>query len=64
MKAFILETLHLRGWRRGGEVYWTQADAEQAGRVLVRRKYCRAVRVLPVEVDLSPVAEVPKGDKP
>lgn len=64
MQAFILETLHCRGWRRGGETYWTQAEAEEAGRALIRQKYCRAVRVLPVEVELRPVAELPKGGKP
>jgi len=60
MTAFILEVLLLKGWRRGGEVYWTQDDAERAGRSLLKRKTARAVRVLPVDVTLNPVVVMPE----
>ena len=59
MNAFILETLLSRGWRRGGEVYWTRSDAEQTARILLKRKVVRGVRILPIQVELNPVAEFP-----
>lgn len=59
MDAFILETLLTRGWRRGGEVFWTRADAERSARELVRRKLAKAARVLQVRVDLNAVSEIP-----
>lgn len=60
MQAYILETLLLKGWRKGGEVFWTVEDATGAGRTLLKRKLARAVRVLPLEVTLDPVAELPE----
>lgn len=60
MQAFILETLLSKGWRKGGEVFWTLEDALQAGRHLIRRKLARQIRVLPVQVAVSPVAELPE----
>ncbi len=59
MQAFILETLLPKGWRKGGEVFWTQEDAAQSGSDLIRRRLARKVRILPAEVGLEPVAELP-----
>ncbi len=59
MKAFLLETLLTRGWRRGGEIYWTQEDAAEAGSSMIRRGVARRVRILPAEVSLEPSAELP-----
>ena len=64
MHAFILETLLSKGWRKGGEVFWTLEDATRAGRDLLKRKQARAVRILPLEVALQPVAELPEAAKP
>ncbi len=60
MDAFILETLTSTGWRRGGETYWTLGSAQEAGRRLIRRKLARRVRIMPVQVGLQAVAELPK----
>lgn len=59
MHAFILEQLLAKGWRKGGEIYWTLDDAEAAGRSLVKRGLARHVRILPVETALEPIAEIP-----
>ncbi len=59
MQGFILETLLSKGWRKGGEVFWTEEDATQAGHDLIRRRLARRVRVLPAEVGLDPVVELP-----
>jgi len=59
MRGYILEILLLRGWRRGGEVFWTEDDANRAGGAMLKRRLARQVRILPVEVDLQPVAELP-----
>jgi hypothetical protein len=59
MQGFILETLLVSGWKRGGEVYWTLADAQAVGSRLIKRKLARKVRILPAEIQLNPVAEVP-----
>jgi hypothetical protein len=64
MDAFLLETLLSKGWRKGGEVFWTVEDATTAGRTLVKRKIARGVRVLPVSVGLQPVAEIPEPATP
>jgi hypothetical protein len=61
MQGFILETLLAKGWRKGGEVYWTQEDATEAGCSLIKRKLARRIRILPAEVALQPVAELPKA---
>ena len=60
MQAFILETLLSKGWRKGGEVYWTQDDATEAGRDMLKKRLARRVRILPAEVQLNPVAELPE----
>jgi hypothetical protein len=59
MGAYILEILLQWGWRRGGEIYWTLADAEAAGRAMLKRRLARQVRILSVNVELQPVAELP-----
>ena len=59
MDAYILETLVSAGWRRSGETYWTLDSASAAGRQMIRRKLVRQVRVLPVRVDCTAVAELP-----
>lgn len=64
MEAYVLELLLSRGWRRGGEVYWTQEDAEHAGRQLLKRRLARRVRVLRASVALEPVAILPKLAEP
>ena len=64
MQAFVLETLLSKGWRRGGEIFWTPEEATAAGRALVRRKIARGVRVLPVDVSLQPVIEIPEPAAP
>ena len=58
MDAYVLETLLTRGWRRGGEVYWTISQAERVGKALLKRKAAQGVRVLPVQVELEPVLEL------
>jgi hypothetical protein len=58
MNAFLLETLLSKGWRRGGEVFWTPEDATSAGQDLIRRKLARRVRILPIEVGLEPTSEL------
>jgi len=64
MQAFLLETLLTKGWRKGGEVFWTLEDASRAGRALLKRKGARAVRILPLQVALQPVAELPEAATP
>ncbi len=59
MGAFILELLLQRGWRRGGEVFWTIEDAKRAGNSFLKRRIARQVRILPATIDLQPVAELP-----
>lgn len=59
MDAFILETLLSKGWRKGGEVFWTRADAVRAGEMLIRKRLAKAIRVLPVTVSLDPIDELP-----
>ena len=59
MDAFILETLVSTGWRRSGETYWTRESADKEAKRLIRRKLARRVRVLPIEVGASAVAEFP-----
>ena len=59
MTAFILEILISSGWRRGGEIFWTLEDATSAGRRLIKRRVTRQVRVLPADVKLTPVAQLP-----
>ena len=59
MQAYVLETLLSKGWRKGGEVFWTQEDATQAGQNLIRRKMARRVRILPAEIRLEPTVELP-----
>ena len=59
MEAYILETLLSKGWRKGGEVFWTVEDATRFGADLIRRGLSRQVRILPVHVDLNPIAELP-----
>jgi len=58
MKAYLLETLLSRGWRRGGEIYWTQDDADRSGRAGMKRKSCRGFRILEVDVQVEAIAEV------
>ncbi len=62
MQGFILETLLTKGWRKGGEVFWTKEDAIQAGVDLIRRQVSRRVRILPADVGLDPVVELPAAD--
>ena len=62
MDSFILEVLLTRGWRRGGEVFWTLEDAIKTGNQLIKRRLARRVRVLKVAVALTPVVELPKLD--
>jgi len=40
-------------------VFWTEDDANRAGGAMLKRRLARQVRILPVEVDLQPVAELP-----
>lgn len=61
MHAFILETLLVSGWKRGGEVYWTLEDARAVGFRLMKRRLARQVRILAAEVQPSPVAELPEA---
>jgi hypothetical protein len=66
MQAFVLERLLRKGWSKGGELYWTEEDATQAGRNLIRQKLARQVRVLSASVELIPVVELPlpkEGDR-
>ena len=60
MEAFILETLVCTGWRRGGETYWTLDAAAREARRLLRRRLARRVRILPLQVALDPVCELPR----
>jgi hypothetical protein len=53
MRGYILETLTVSGWRRGGVIYWTRADALRAGRKLIHRKLARRTRVLPAKIEFS-----------
>lgn len=59
MDAYILETLLATGWRRAGEVYWTLESAIAAGNRLLKLRRAGRIRVLPIKVDLNPVAELP-----
>ncbi len=63
MDAFILETLVSTGWRRSGETYWTRDSAYTEARRLLRRKLARRVRVLPITVGTSAVAEFPAAEE-
>ena len=63
MEAFLLETMTSTGWRRGGVTYWTFDSAEREAKRLVRRKLARRVRILPVAVDSTAVAEIPEHVK-
>jgi hypothetical protein len=60
MQFFIIETLLCRGWRRGGEIFWTLEEAVKFGRLILRRKTARGVRILPATCSLSPVLELPE----
>ena len=59
MNGYLLETLLQKGWRRGGEVYWTIEDATKIATDMIRRKAARQVRVLSLTVALEPVIELP-----
>jgi len=66
MEAYLFEILLTRGWRRGGEIYWTLDDAKRQAGAMVKQKIARRVRILPVEVGLQPVAELgaPTSSRP
>lgn len=59
MQAFILERLFETGWKLEGPVLWTLPLAMKEAERLVRRKAARSVRVRPITVSDSSVAEVP-----
>lgn len=59
MQGFVLETLLIKGWRKGGEVFWTEEDATQAALQLIQRRLARRVRILPAEIGLEPLVELP-----
>lgn len=63
MEAFVLETLRNKGWQRGGEIFWTKADAEDAARKLIKNSHARQARVLKAQLDLTPVSEVKEATK-
>lgn len=58
MQAFLLERLFETGWKLEGPVYWTLALARKEADRLIKRKAARAVRVRPVTVEESAVAEI------
>jgi hypothetical protein len=57
MTGFIVERLFPTGWRRSGEVYWRFNDALAACDRAISEDCARAVRVLPLVVNLQPVWE-------
>lgn len=61
MRAYVLETLTGTGWRRGGDTFWTMDSAKMMAESLLRKKQAQRVRVLPVEVSLDAVAELPEA---
>ena len=58
MNGYLLDILGRRGWRRGGEVFWTLEDAKKAGTMMVKKRIVRQVRILPVDVALDSVADI------
>ena len=63
MQAYILETLTGTGWRRSGETFWTLETATAMANLLLNKKQAQRVRVLPVTVNLTAVAEFPTSDQ-
>ena len=61
MDAFLLECLHATGWKRGGDTHWTLDSAKTEAERLIRRKSAKRVRILPVTVSLTSIAEVPSN---
>jgi hypothetical protein len=62
MKAFLLEKLFDSGWKLEGPVFWTLPLASKEAGRLIRRKLARRVRVRPVTISETSIAEVP-GDR-
>jgi len=62
MQGFLLELLTKDGWHRDGETYWTLADATETANRILQRQLAKRVRVLPVEVDLKAVADLPETE--
>lgn len=63
MQAFVLETLTGTGWRRSGETFWTLETATAMAKLLLKKKHAQRVRVLPVEVSLDAVADLPEAEE-
>lgn len=63
MQAFILETLLQKGWRKGGEIFWTLDDAVSAAENMIKRKLARRVRILPAQLQLEAVQELPAAEE-
>ena len=59
MRAFVLETLTGRDWKRGGRIYWTVESARNQARRLVNANKAVAVQILGADVELTPVDGIP-----
>lgn len=63
MQAYVLETLTGTGWQRGGDTFWTIETATAMAKQLLKNKQALRVRILPVTVNLTAVAELPASDQ-
>lgn len=57
MQAFLLERLFATEWKLEGPVYWTLELATDEAARLIRRKLARGVRVRPISVSETSIAE-------
>ena len=57
MTAYIIEKLLACGWRRDDELRWTLADAKRESNRLIESARATRVRVLPVRIEPSAIAE-------
>lgn len=63
MTAYIIERLYPTGWRRTGELFWTETTAIAQAKALVKRGFILSTRVLQVTVHSDVVFEVSEDAK-
>lgn len=53
MQAYVIEELRADEWRRGSRIFWRRADAERHGQIRLQLQSVRAVRLVPVQLNLA-----------
>ncbi len=64
MDAFILESLTGTGWKLSGDAYWTLDTAKARAARIIAKNHAKRVRILPVTVSDTAVAEYPDEPEP